>query len=618
MSLEILISVAFGGAFLTYFAGKISSKLRDILAVFFSLALVVIVSYLYKVETKFLLYNEFFGLPLVIRLNPMAWFFAIAIVSLSALAVIYSLSYMKHRERTDYYYFMLLLINAAMLAIVLSGDLVSFFISWEIMSWSTFLLISYNRNGALPAGIKYIVMSLIGSMCMLVGILSIYTSFHTVNISEIANHMATASSTYKLFLLVIFSITFGIKNAVMPLHTWLPDAYAESPSPFSAVLSGMLTRMGIFGFLLIMFVIVGAENTLYVGKGFFSYHSILAWLGAITIVIPTFIAMLQNDAKKLLAWHGIGQGGYMIVGIAFGTSLGLAGGIFHTLNHAIYIILLFLSVGAIEYSTNGLRDLNSLGGLFKKMPVAFLGGLLGICGLIGIPLTNGFVSKWLIYKTLILGKAPFLAFAALLGTWGTILSVFKFLHNLFLGQLPREHQNIKKTPLTMQIPIVILSLTILLFGILPGLPLKVINSIIVSYGFNSLNISIWGISSETGTLNMINIFTALLVVGSIFWFIFRAARKSTTVDQYDNYAAGAAIPKDKYNYTVEFYAPFYRMASPFLKDIFDVLYQKIAQFTEFLCDTIRKIYTGYIGDYVLYIILFLAFLISAQLKWSVF
>jgi len=618
MSLELLIMFAFGGAFLTYLAGKISSKLRDIFALLCSVALVVIVSSLYKVETTITLYNGFFGMPLSMRLNPMAWFFAIAIVSSSALVVLYSMSYMKHRERTDYYYFMLLLINAAMLAIVLSGDLVSFFISWEIMSWSTFLLISYNRNAALPAGIKYIVMSLIGSMCMLVGIISIYTAFDTITISEIVQHMATATAGYKLFLLIIFSITFGIKNAVVPLHTWLPDAYAESPSPFSAVLSGMLTRMGIFGFLLIMFVMVGAENSLHMGRGFFSYHNVLAWLGAITIVIPTFIAMLQNDAKKLLAWHGIGQGGYMIVGIAFGTSLGLAGGIFHTLNHAIYIILLFLSVGAIEYSTNGLRDLNSLGGLFKKMPIAFLGGLLGICGLIGIPLTNGFVSKWLIYKTLILGKAPFLAFATLLGTWGTILSVYKFLHNLYLGQLPQEHQNIKKTPLAMQIPIVILSLTILVFGILPGLPLKSINAMIVSFGFTPLTVSIWGISSETGTLNMINIFSILLVVVAIFWLIFQAARKSTAVDQYDNYAAGAAIPKDKYNYTVEFYAPFYRMATPYLRDIFDMLYQKIARFTEFACDNIRKIYTGYVSDYIIYIILFLALLISAQLKWSVF
>ncbi len=618
MSLETVLIIAFGGAFLTYFAGKISSKLRDGFAVIVSLALVWIISDLYGVQTEIVLSPEFLGLPLVMRLNSMAWFFAIAVVSFTALSVIYSLGYMKNRERTDYFYFMLLLINASMLAIVLSGDLVSFFIAWEIMSWSTFLLISYNREGALAAGIKYIVMSLIGSMGMLIGILSIYASYQTVNINEIATHLTAATAGYRLFLLIIFSITFGVKNAVVPFHIWLPDSYAEAPGPFTAVLSGMLTRMGIFGFLLIMYVMIGAQSTLHMGKGFFSYHTILAWLGAITIVIPTFIAMLQDDAKKLLAWSSIGQGGYMILGIAFGTSLGVAGGIFHTLNHAIYIVLLFLSVGAIEYGTNGLRDLNSLGGLFKKMPIVFLGGLLGISGLIGLPLTNGFVSKWLIYKTLILGKAPFLAFAALLGTWGTILTVYKFLHNLFLGQLPEKHEKIKKTPVAMQIPIVILAFTILLFGILPGLPLKVVNSIIVSFGFDSLDVNIWGIVSETGTLNMLNIFSALAIVGVIVWLIFKSARKTTRVDQFDNYAAGAVVPKDRYNYTVEFYAPFYRMARPFLKDIFDIFYQQLARATEFVCDNVRKIYTGYVGNYVMYIALFLAFLIFVQLKWSLF
>ena len=618
MSLELLLIIAFSGAFLTYLSGKISSKLRDILAVVISLVPVIILSRLYGVQTEAVYNHNYLGLSLVLRLNPLAWFFAIATVSLTALSVIYSLGYMKNRDRTDYYYFMMLLINASMLGIVLSGDLLSFFIFWEIMSWSTFLLISYNRGKAIAAGKKYIVMSLIGSMAMLIGILSIYSFTDSLNIQIIATQLHTASSSYKLFLLIIFSITFGIKNAVMPLHTWLPDSYAEAPSPFTAVLSGMLTRMGVFGFLLIMYVIVGSGTTLHLGYGFLSFNVILAWLGAITIVIPTFIAMLQNDAKKLLAWHGIGQGGYMIVGIAFGTSLSVAGGIFHTLNHAIYIVLLFLSVGAIQYRTNGLRDLNSLGGLFKKMPIAFMGGFLGICGLIGMPLTNGFVSKWLIYKALILGHAPFLAFAALLGTWGTILSVYKFLHNLYLGQLPEKHKEIKRAPLAMAIPIVILSLTILLFGVLPGLPLKVINSIIVSVGFDALNVSVWGIASDTGTLNMINIFAAIAIVGAIVWLIFKVARKATVVDQYDNYAAGAAIPQDKYNYTVDFYAPFYRMARPFLKDIFDSFYQKIAEATGVACETVRKIYNGYVGNYVMYIVLFLASLIFVQLIWSIF
>jgi len=436
-----------------------------------------------------------------------------------------------------------------------------------------------------------------------------------LNISEISALIASASSGYILFVLIIFSIAFGIKNAVMPLHTWLPDSYAEAPSPFTAVLSGMLTRMGIYGFLLIMYVIVGSASALNLDSGILKFNYILAWIGAITIVIPTFIAMLQNDAKQLLAWHGIGQGGYMILGIVFGTSLGLAGGIFHTLNHAIYIVLLFMSVGAVQYRTNGERDLNSLGGLIKKMPITFIGALLGISGLIGVPLTNGFVSKWLIYKTLIVEGYPFLTFAALIGTWGTILSVYKFLHNMFLGQLPEKYKDVKRAPFSMQFPMIVLSVAIVLFGILPGIPLKVINAIGTSFGFESLNVTLWGIASETGTLNTINIFSAVLAAAIFVWILFRSAAKSVPVPQEDSYAAGAYIPKDKYHYTVEFYNPLYRMIKPFLRDVIDEFYYWIAYSMQKLCDRVRHVYVGDVGYYVTYIILFLAFLIFVQLRW---
>jgi len=617
MSLELLLIIAFGGAFLTYLLGKISSGLRDFFAVFISLVLVAVIAFLYGKPLHKAFYSGFLGLPLVLRLNMLSWFFAITITVVGALSIIFSLSYIKGRERTDFYYLMMLLVNASMLGIVLSGDLVSFYIFWEIMSWSAFLLISYNRGPALAAGMKYIIMSVLGSAAMLVGMLSLYASYGTLSISEIAPQIASASPGYILFLLMLFFVAFGIKNAVWPFHTWLPPAHSEAPSPFSAVLSGILVRMGMYGFLVIFYVILGLKLFLGLGRGLYSFHYILAWIGIINIVIPTFIAMLQNDSKRLLAWHGVGQGGYMVLGVALGTSLGVTGGIFHIVNHTSYIALLFLVVGAVEYRTNGIRDLNSLGGLIKRMPITFIGALIGVCGLIGLPLTNGFVSKWLIYKSLILQGHPFLAFGALIGTWGTILSLYKFLHNMFLGQLPERYNGIKKAPVSMQFPIIILSLIIILFGILPGIPLKVINSIVTSFGLQSLNINIWGIASETGALNTINIFAAILVVGLMVWLIFRAGRKAEPLPQEDTYAAGAAIPREKYHYTVDFYNPLYRMISPYLRDVIDEFYSWIATGVKGLCNGIRHVYTGDVGYYVMYIILFLSSLIFVQIMWGI-
>jgi NADH-quinone oxidoreductase subunit M len=203
------------------------------------------------------------------------------------------------------------------------------------------------------------------------------------------------------------------------------------------------------------------------------------------------------------------------------------------------------------------------------------------------------------------------------GTWGTILYCYKLIHNVFLGQLPEKYKNIHKPPFSMQLPMIVLSFAIILFGILPGIPLKVINSIGTSFGFESLNVTLWGIASDTGTLNTINIFSAVLAAGIIVWILFRLGAKSVSVPQEDSYAAGAHTPADKYHYTVEFYNPLYRIIKPYLRDVIDEFYYWIAFSVRSLGSNIRHIYGGDVGYYVMYIILFLSLLIFVQMRWKV-
>jgi formate hydrogenlyase subunit 3/multisubunit Na+/H+ antiporter MnhD subunit len=611
----VLLAVAFGGALLTYVAGKVSSKLRDISAVIVSVATTAIAAGLFNKVSEHILPFQFLGLPLLLRTNMLSWFFAIAIAAVGMLSIVFSLSYVKKREHADLYYFLMLLVNAGMLGIVLAGDLLTFYIFWEIMSWATFLLISYNRGNALAAGMKYIVMSLVGSAAYLIATLSILARCGTLTIADFGPALASAEPGYILFIMILGFVAFGIKNAVLPFHTWLPDAHSEAPSPFSAVLSGILVRMGMYGFILLFFVVFNAGQFLRLGEGVLRFHHIIAWIGAINIVIPTFIAMMQNDSKRLLAWHGVGQGGYMLLGVGLGTALGVNGGVFHIVNHTSYIALLFLVVGAVEHRTGGIRDLNSLGGLARRMPVAFIGALVGAAGLMGIPLTNGFVSKWLIYKSLILEGHPFLAFAALVGTWGTILSLYKFVHNIFLGQLPSKYENIKRAPPSMQLPILAYSVLIILFGILPGIPLKVINAFVSSFGFDSLDVNILGVGSQTGLLSTVNICAAVAAAIVVSWLVFTLGRRSPRVSQEDNYAAGSPIAKDKYHYTVEFFHPLNRMIGPYLKDVIDRFYYWLADRVRMLCDGIRRVYSGDVRDYVAYITLFLV-LMAIPMWWQ--
>ena len=448
---------------------------------------------------------------------------------------------------------------------------------------------------------------------MLIAIASLYVTYGTVDIAALTTAMSGATVGYAIFILLMFSFAFGIKNAVVPFHTWLPDAYSESVTPFSAVLSGMLTRLGVYGFLLAIYVLIGSGMLQRFNYHGISFSIVLAWLGAISIVIPTFIALLQHDAKKLLAWHGIGQGGYMILGIALGSSLGVAGGIFHTLNHAIYIVLLFFVVGAVQYSTGGITDLTRLGGLAKKMPVTFIGALLGISGLIGIPLTNGFVSKWLIYKALIVDSHPFLAFMALIGTWGTIMSVFKFLHNIFLGRLSEEHKDVQRAPLMMQIPMLFFGGLILLFGIFPGIPLTAIAAIENQFGIAPVQSTLFGVPPAVGELNLLNILGGIFAATFIIYALFSLTKRPRKAGAQDTYTAGAPTPRTRYNYTNHFYDPAERLIRPYLTDWAAVFYGWVGRQSTAFFESARKVYSGNINTYALWIVILLGVFVTMNL-----
>jgi hypothetical protein len=168
----------------------------------------------------------------------------------------------------------------------------------------------------------------------------------------------------------------------------------------------------------------------------------------------------------------------------------------------------------------------------------------------------------------------------------------------------------------MQLPIIILTIMVLLFGILPGIPLKVVNAIGISFGLQPLDLTLWGIASDTGSLNLINLFAAIIIAGAVVWLIVRPGRKTYRVSQDDSYAAGAAVPVDKYHFTVDFYKPLTRMIDPFLKDWSEHFSLKLSDWSFQLSGLIRKIYSGFVGQYVMYIIFFAAVLIFIQLKWS--
>lgn len=445
----------------------------------------------------------------------------------------------------------------AMLLLLASKDLIAFFIGWELTSWAGFLLMAQGGDRALRAALRYVPYAMGGAMAVLGGLVLTSTWTGTLDFSALAQAMPFLSNGQLALLLVLFASGFSIKMGLLPFHLWQAPAYAETAGAGTAFLGAISARMGLFALaiLLVKLMTLARVADLAFINGVFTARDLLAWVAAFTIVLPTFTALKQNDARYLLAWHGIGQGGYMLLGLVMGDAVGSAGGLLHVFNHATYQAALVLSVFAVMHRT-GTADLNSLGGLVTRMPLTFLVMLLGIIGLAGLPPMNGFVSKWLVYRSLMIEGRPLLFVMAVIGTLGTILSVYKLIHNTFLGQLRAEHEQIREAPWSMMVPMLALVIIAFVTGVAPGLALSWVAEAQAALGLPVMAYTLGGIESPRGSLDMLWVVGVLFAgfgIGALLFY--GVGGRSKRIHQLDNYAGGHFLSADvRYHYSDHFYA----------------------------------------------------------------
>jgi len=561
--------------------------------------------------------NVIFGYEIVFRTDALARLFGMLISGFGFISASLFFSYVRKGRNIKYMNVLLFFKFAAMILLILSYDFLSFFFSWELITIITFLVMSvgeWNNKDALKASYKYLIMSAIASFFMMAAMFIILKLFGTLKFEDISFMMSRLSNGQIVGLTLLVLVPFLTKAGVLPLHTWVADAYANSITPYTSYLTSVSSRIGTYGIILWFFSIIGHTYFTKLKIGGMSFPYLFAWLAALTMVIPTFIALLQNSGKKLLTWHGIGQGGYMLVGLGAGGALGFTGSMFHVVNYAVYIALLFVSIGAVIYRT-GTDDLNELGGLIKRMPLAFLGTLIGIIGLAGIPPLNGFVSKWFIYKGLIGTRHVFLADMAFIGTLGTILSVYKYIHNVFLGQLPERYKNLQGTPKSFRAPIWILSALCVLFGVYPGIVTQLIAAVQQNFGMIQSPVTVHGIAAAAGHLNMLVVsltFSGTLVLAGIIFFL---GGRRKYVDQYDNYAGGEKVtPETLYHYSAEFYAPLYRIIKPVLRYSVDSFYMWTANLVQRLSNFVYEYFNYNFSRAFYFIIIFSALIFVYRFK----
>lgn len=401
-----------------------------------------------------------FGAPLNIRLllDGFSLFMLFTIALVSFAVTVYSINYMEHYGAKANYYALLLVMIAGMNGLVLSSDLFTIYVFLEVAAIASYALVAFGRGpDELEAAFKYLMLSAVASAFVLLSIAIIFGVTGGVSFGIVAQGLKTLNiKTVVGFCSGLFLAGFGLKAALVPFHSWLPDAHPSAPAPISAMLSGVLIKVsGVYAMMRIFLSVFGLTPAL---------TTVLTVMGIISILVGALAALGQNDIKRMLAYSSISQIGYVVLGLGIGTPLGILGGLFHLFNHALFKSLLFLNAGAVEQST-GTRSLDKMGGLAKVMPLTAATSVIGSLSIAGVPPLNGFWSKLLIIIALVQAKMYVLAVLAVLGSVITLWYYLVLQHQAFFGKLNDAWRGVKEAPFWMSASTVLLALLCIVTGL---------------------------------------------------------------------------------------------------------------------------------------------------------
>ena len=456
------------------------------------------------------------SLGVLFKFNYFSFFVGTFIVFFTLLILVYSLGAMRGQKGLARYYFYILLTALVSLGAVFANHLIVFLVFWGFLGLLLYLLIGFGKKERTSqTGKKTLIIVGGTDALMILGVAIVWklTGSWRMDVIHIALTTPTAVVAYLCFAAAAFA-----KAGAMPFHTWIPDTAEDAPTSVTAFLPAALDKL-----LGIYFLVRVSLDLFQMSAGM---NTFLMAMGSLTIVCAVMMALVQHDLKRLLGYHAVSQVGYMVLGIGTGNPVGIAGGVFHMLNNAIYKSCLFLSAGAVEKKT-GTTDLDKLGGLAKTMPVIYIAFLIASLAISGVPPLNGFASKWMIYLGIIetgrQGSPLWILWliAAMFGSALTLASFMKLVHAVFLGQSSLEKPSKDKTPMTMGFPIVLLAGLCVLFGVFARqIPLGV-------FVLPSLKQNV--VFSGTWNAGMATVLILLgLLVGFVIYLLGMAGKSRTT------------------------------------------------------------------------------------------
>lgn len=403
MILAFLVFYPMIGALVSYIIGRFHKTARDYFADFVVISEFAVTLYLFCTfdGSRILSFSidSFAGLGIGFVLDGFRSVYTLTAALMWMMTTVFSKEYFKHyHNRNRYYLFMLLTLGATM-GVFLSADLYTTFIFFEMMSFTSYVWVAHDeRKASLRAAETYLSVAVIGGMAMLMGLFLLYHELGTLEIAALLKQAAACSDKTLLYVAGgCITLGFGAKAGVFPLHIWLPKAHPVAPAPASALLSGILTKSGIFG------MIVVSCNLLY-GDG--DWGSVILLLGCITMFGGALLALFSVDLKRTLACSSMSQIGFVTVGIGMQGLLGeentmaAMGTLLHMVNHSLIKLVLFMAAGVVFMNVHML-NLNEIRGFGRKKPLLHFIFLMGALGIGGIPLWNGYISKTLLHESIV-------------------------------------------------------------------------------------------------------------------------------------------------------------------------------------------------------------------------
>lgn len=472
------------GALSLIFVSEKADRIRNPLAFITSLLTAAVVVSIVKLvlEGNFVSYTLLKilpGLEFSFRVDPLGALFGGAASILWVFSVLYSVGYMAHEHNRNRYFVFYLFSLGVTMGIAFAANLFTLYLFYELLTLATYPLVIHEGNEeAQKAGIRYIIYSFFGAGLVLFSLLITYGMVGNLTFTQggIMGEMVKTMPLVLRIIFITFILGFGVKAAIMPFHSWLPSAMA-APTPVSALLHAVaVVKSGVFGILRVMYSIFGTETMVELNLGI-----IVAVLISFTILLASIIAMRQDVLKRRLAYSTISQLGYITLGAALLTPLGLTGGLLHIINHALLKITLFFCAGAI-ITVTGKKNISELNGVGRRMPLTMLAFTVGSIGMVGILPVNGFISKWYLLIGSLDVQMP--VFVIILITSAVLNACYFFPIVIAAFFKKGDFTPVKsiEAPLTMLLPIMVLAVTCIVVGIKLDLTVPFVKNV-VSYLF---------------------------------------------------------------------------------------------------------------------------------------